>query len=280
VPELPEVETIRRDLAPALAGKTFAGVATSWPRAIKAPAPERLSAELADRRVESIERAGKYLLFRLSGGRWLIFHLRMSGSLLLRRSTDPPDPFVRHVFAFSDGAELRFADVRKMGVIWLVDDPRRVVGALGVEPLSGRFTRARLVAAFARHPKAPVKSVLLGQRAVAGVGNIYADEALWEARIHPLRPAASLTPAEVARLHRSIPSVLRQAIGNRGTSKTNYVDASGEKGAHQFALRAYGRAGEPCPRCGTPIERMKLGGRGTYFCPRCQAPPVSPGGSA
>jgi len=276
VPELPEVETIRRGLAPALSGKTFAGVDTSWPRAVKAPAPERLSTELAGRCVESIERAGKFLLFRLSGERWLVLHLRMSGSLLLRRSTDPPDRFVRHVFGFTDGTELRFADVRKMGVIWLVDDPRSVTGALGTEPLSARFTRARLAAALARHPKAPVKSVLLGQRAVAGVGNIYADEALWEARIHPVRPAASLAPPEVARLHRAIRSVLREAICNRGTSKADYVDASGEKGAHQFALRAYGRAAEPCTRCGTPIERIRMGGRGTYFCPRCQTPAQLP----
>jgi formamidopyrimidine-DNA glycosylase len=274
MPELPEVETIRRDLLPHVVGRTITGfrLAPGASRVIRDVPVDDIARRITGRRIEDILRRGKYLLFRLGGTRpplYLAVHLRMTGSLLLRRAGDPPDAYVRAVIALDDGSELRYADLRKLGQIWLVDSPQEAVGALGPEPLDAAFTAAGLWDVLSRR-KAPVKAVLLDQHAIAGLGNIYTDEALFAARIHPLRPANALTDQEVRRLHRAIRRVLNGALGNRGSSFRDYVDAAGREGTHQLRVKVFRRTGQPCYVCGTEIARIKVGGRSTHFCPHCQ----------
>jgi len=273
VPELPEVETIRRDLLPHVVGHTITGVhvAAGASRVIRGD--DALARRLTGRRIDDLARRGKYLLFRLDGNRsplYLAVHLRMTGSLLYRpRLADPPDAYVRAVIALDDGSELRYADLRKLGQMWIVDSPEGAIGALGPEPLNAAFTAARLRETLS-HRRAPIKAVLLDQRAIAGLGNIYTDEALFAARIHPLRLANTLTEAETKRLHRAVRRVLNDALGNRGSSFRDYVDAAGREGTHQLRVKVFRRTGQPCYVCRTEIARIKVGGRSTHFCPRCQ----------
>ena len=271
MPELPEVETIRRDLLPRLVGRTVIEVwlSPNAPKLVRRPSPQELAAGLRGRRIEEIARRGKYLLFLLDDGRTWIVHLRMTGGLVWRRPSEPQDPYVRARFVLEDGHELRFRDPRKLGEMWLVEDPQEVVGKLGPEPLAEGFTPEALGARLAER-RAPVKAVLLDQTALAGLGNIYADEALFAAGVHPRRPAASLSLQEGLRLHRAIGQVLAQALAYRGTSFRFYVDAQGQKGEHQLHVQVFRRTGQPCYACGTPIERIKVGGRSTHFCPGCQ----------
>jgi formamidopyrimidine-DNA glycosylase len=275
MPELPEVETIRRDLLPHVVGRAIAGFRLSpgASRVIRDVAPEAFARRLSGRRIDDLSRRGKYLLFRLDGPRpplYLAVHLRMTGSLLYRRAGDPPDAYVRAVIALDDGSELRSADLRKLGQIWLADSPEDATGKLGPEPLDDGFTAAKLKETFSGR-RAPVKAVLLDQRAIAGIGNIYADEALFAARIHPQRLAATLSDAEVKRLHRAIRRVLNDALGNRGSSFRDYVDGKGREGTHQLRVKVFRRTGQPCYVCGAKIARIKVGGRSTHFCPHCQA---------
>jgi len=272
MPELPEVETIRRDLLDHVVGRTITSVRI-------APGAERVvrgddafAQRLAGRRITDVLRRGKYLLFRLDGKgkpRYLAVHLRMTGSLLFRRASDPPDPYVRAVIALDYGSELRYADLRKLGQLWVVDSPEEAVGRLGPEPLDAAFTAAKLRDSLSGR-RAPIKAVLLDQRAIAGIGNIYADEALFAARIHPRRLASSLSEAEVGRLHRAIRRVLNDALDNRGSSFRDYVDAAGREGTHQLRVKVFRRTGQPCYVCGAEIARIKVGGRSTHFCPHCQ----------
>jgi formamidopyrimidine-DNA glycosylase len=270
VPELPEVETIRRALAPRLTGRaiTDVQVALEAPKLVQTPI-ETFTRELIGRRITGLDRRGKYLILRLDDGRFLVLHLRMTGRLLHRRPDDPPEPYQRACFRLDDGTELRFADLRKFGTMWLTDDLSTVVGRLGPEPFDEAFTAERLAELAARRT-APIKSFLLDQYAIAGLGNIYADEALHAASIHPRRPARSLDSAEVARLHAAIRSVLVRAVGFRGSSFRDYVDPEGAAGENQRHVRVFRRTGEPCHTCGAAIERVKVGGRSTHFCPRCQ----------
>jgi len=274
MPELPEVETIRRDLLPHVVGRAITGVriAPNAGRVINGVDPDDFAALLIGRRIDGIARRGKYLLFRLSGkgaAAYLAVHLRMTGSLLLRQPADPPDRYLRAVISLDDGTELRYADLRKLGRLWVVDSPEQAVAALGPEPLDAAFTAAALRQALA-HRRAPIKAVLMDQRALAGIGNIYADEALFAARVHPRRLANTLTPAEVKRLHGAIRRVLSDAIDNRGSSFRDYVDGAGREGTHQLRVKVFRRTGQPCYVCGAEIARIKVGGRSTHFCPRCQ----------
>jgi formamidopyrimidine-DNA glycosylase len=269
MPELPEVETIKNDLRQALIGRRFNKVTVHWPRTVAHPAPEPFQRRLEGQRVLDVGRRGKYLVFRLSGGDYLLIHLKMTGRLLIRETGAAMEPHVRVVFDLDDGRQLRFDDTRKFGRMYLVDDPQTVVGRLGPEPLD--FTLEVFASLIARR-RGRLKSLLLNQEFLAGLGNIYADEALFAASLQPLRCANTLTPAEVERLYHGIRHVLRQALARRGTTfDGRYRDPAGEAGGYQERLAVYRRAGQPCPRCGTPIERLVVGGRGTFFCPRCQA---------
>ncbi len=300
MPELPEVETVRRQLADVLPGRTVTAVDVQLPRVVQNATPEELEALVVGRTFAAVRRRGKYLLlpFAADGtphgaavnvhdddghgaaerdagerGPQLVVHLRMTGSLMVVDADTELNPYTRVVFALDDGRELRFADVRTFGTIHFVGDGRpgpTGLAALGPEPLADEFTPQVLAQALAGR-KAPVKAVLLDQRRVAGLGNIYVDEALHAAGIHPERAAGELTDEEIERLHGSVRAVLEEAVAKGGTTIRDYVNSRGEEGQFQLYLHVYGRAGEPCRRCHAPIERLKVAGRGTHVCPRCQA---------
>ncbi|GBD22502.1 Formamidopyrimidine-DNA glycosylase [bacterium HR29] len=271
MPELPEVETIRRDLTKLAIGERIVDV---WVDPATAPllldgSPEAFREEVCGRRILRIDRRGKYLLFRLDDGRTWATHLRMTGRLVWRRSDAPPEPYERAWVRFESGHDLRWCDLRKFGRWRLISCDDEVLGQLGPEPLDPSFS-AEALASMLRGRRAPVKAVLLDQRRIAGLGNIYADEALFAAGIRPDTPAGSLEAAAVRRLHEAITDVIRRGIERRGASFRDYVDANGEEGAQQMYVQVFRRTGKPCYRCGTPISRIVVGGRSTHFCPHCQ----------
>ncbi|MHB1295546.1 MAG: bifunctional DNA-formamidopyrimidine glycosylase/DNA-(apurinic or apyrimidinic site) lyase [Anaerolineae bacterium] len=272
MPELPEVEVIAQGLHEQLAGQCITEVSVRWPRSIARPPAGELSSQLVGRTVQRVWRRGKFIVLDLAPSKHLIVHLRMTGQFLVCKGAKAPEADAHtHVsITFASGCLLHFRDVRKFGRFALVDDPAEVLGNLGPEPLSDAFT-AEALAAILRGRRRQIKPALLDQTVVAGLGNIYVDEALWEARIHPLRSAHSLTTDQVARLYQAIRFVLAQAIANRGTTFRDYRDAQNLPGANQRALAVYGRKGEPCTRCATPIVRIVVGQRGTHLCPVCQA---------
>jgi formamidopyrimidine-DNA glycosylase len=273
VPELPEVETIRRRLAPVLEGATIEKAEIADPRLTRPVEPSLVADALVGETIVSLDRRGKYLLWRLASGRTLVVHLRMTGSFRHAPTGDlPDDAHRRATLALDTGDAIGYRDVRRFGTWELLDADHLSVyldTRLGPEPLAPSFTAARL-ASLAEGRTAPVKAFLLDQRRIAGVGNIYADEALWRARIHPLRPAGSLDAEELATLHRALRAALRKGIERQGSTLTDYVTPDGERGTMQHEFHVYGRLGEPCDRCGSPIERIVVGGRGTWFCPHCQ----------
>jgi len=288
MPELPEVETIARQLAELVTGRTIAAFASDWER-ITEPEPVPLvAARLAGRRIEAVRRRGKLVVFGLDGGDALCTSLRMTGRFTFKELGDAaPERFTRATFTFTDGTALDYVDMRKLGRMALVD-AAEIAGddaggdrtikaplhlAMGREPLSRSFTAAWLRSFLRRRRRAAIKPLLLDQRGVAGIGNIYASEALWRARIHPLRSAGSLGPEEVASLREAITWVLRKAIRLHGSTLRTYRDSSGKKGGMQKEFVVYDRGGQPCDRCAAPITRSVIGGRSTYHCPRCQRAP-------
>ncbi len=270
MPELPEVETIARGLANAVAGKTIASVVVSMRKIAVAPEGEAFEQALAGQTIGAVGRRGKYVVFELASGRRLTVHLRMTGRLIVQATgyTEPyPYTYVRLVF--TDGMSLSFADVRQFGRMRLLaaNDPWDADG--GLEPLSEGFTSEAFVSMLDGR-RTPIKTFLLDQSRIAGVGNIYACEALWESGIRPSRPAYKISRPARRRLHGAVRDVLQRAIEARGTSVDDYVDAEGLKGGFQNQLAVYGRLGEPCPRCGKPIVRTVIGQRGTWWCRGCQ----------
>ena len=273
MPELPEVETVRRQLEPVLVGRRFDRVEISDPRLVRPFEPVAVAAELEGERVAEVDRRGKYLIFRFESGRVLLVHLRMTGSFRHRRNgMGEDDPHRRAVVRLDDGSDVAYRDVRRFGT-WLLVEPDELepylADRLGEEPLLTGFTPARLARRLAGR-RAPVKAALLDQRTLAGLGNIYVDEALWRARIHPKRPARGLDANDVRRLHGAIRSVLKTAIARRGSTLRDYSTPRGRRGSMQREFKVYGRENQPCDRCGTPIEKTRAGGRGTWYCPHCQ----------
>ena len=288
MPELPEVETIARQLKDLVVGRRVGGFTSLWHKLTEPLSARDFEKRLIGRQITGVSRRGKFVVLELDEGEALIVSLRMTGQLLFRDDPTVEDRFVRAVVRFEDGTLLNFADTRKFGRMAIVDradlvdrthERRRVREplhrALGIEPLSRRFTARYLADLLRRRARAAIKPLLLDQRAIAGVGNIYAIEALWRAKIHPLRQAGSLRPPEIARLHEAIRWVLRKGIRFGGASRRDYVDARGNEGRMQREFNVYGRAGEPCPRCGREIVRTVVAGRGTFHCPRCQRAPSS-----
>jgi formamidopyrimidine-DNA glycosylase len=270
MPELPEVETIARQLRggsstqPPVPGQVIDGVTLRWPRHIATPRAGRFRREIVGRTIQDVGRRGKYLVFPLDRGTLLI-HLKMSGDLLLQPAAVPAGPYDHTVFHLQSGWELRFGDARKFGKVFLVDDPDKLLTSLGPEPLASGFTWRVLANRLQSHARA-LKPLLLDQTFVAGLGNIYADEALHRARLHPLRRSNSLNPTEVRRLWRGMRAALRAGLHHNGAS----IDWVYRGGDFQNHFRVYQREGQACPVCRTPIRRIVVGQRGTHFCPTCQ----------
>jgi formamidopyrimidine-DNA glycosylase len=269
MPELPEVETVRRAIAPALEGRTLEHVEIDDVRLTRPEDPLAVAAELTGERVDHVDRRGKYLIVRFASGRALLIHLRMTGSLL----HEPGEAtHVRAVLRLDNGTEIGYRDVRRFGT-WLLLEPGELepyLGArLGGEPLVAAFT-AKGLGERLHGRRAPLKAALLDQRTLAGLGNIYVDEALWYAKLHPLRVAGSLDRDELRRLHRAIRKALELGIARQGSTLTDYRLPDGSSGRMQQEFKAYGRIDEPCERCGAPIAKIRVGGRGTWFCPVCQ----------
>ncbi len=274
MPELPEVETVRRRLEPALVGRRFDHVEILDPRLTRPFDPAGVAAGLQGERVAALDRRGKYLIVRFESARALLIHLRMTGNLL--HGTDgafrPDDPHRRAVVRLDDGSDVIYRDVRRFGT-WLLVEAGELTPYLeervGREPLERSFTSRRLAAVLAGR-RAPVKAAILDQRRLAGVGNIYADEALWRAGIHPQRPAGELEREDLQALHRGIRAALRAGIARQGATLRDYRTPDGGSGGMQHEFKVYRREGEPCERCGTPIEKIRAAGRGTWYCPGCQ----------
>jgi formamidopyrimidine-DNA glycosylase len=272
MPELPEVETIVRSLGPAVRGRIIDRVELIFKPLLRRAAKGGLST-LRGTRIAGVRRRGKMILIECEGGPTLVFHLKMTGQMVLfPKGAEAPDKHTRLVMKFRDrGPDLRFRDVRKFGFLLCVSGSPESrcaeLSCLGPEPLTlaredfGRIVRAR---------KGRIKSLLLDQTAVAGIGNIYADEILFDARIHPQTTAAALSESEADRLWESTRKILNLAIEAKGSSLSDYVDAEGKPGSFQFFHKVYDREGQPCVLCGHPIKRIVVGGRGTYFCARCQ----------
>jgi formamidopyrimidine-DNA glycosylase len=272
MPELPEVETIKNELTPHVLGRKFTGVTLLWDGIVKAPSIEEFRSRLVGRKICSLSRHGKYLVISLNGGDSLVIHLKMSGSLLLSGDSPEPPKYTRAILHLDGGINIFFRDTRKFGRIWLAEDWKTVAKNLGPEPLKADFT-PQVLAQRLKNRKAPVKALLCDQSVIAGIGNMYADEALFAAKIHPLRSGASLTPEEIAHLYAAIQQTLRTAIDNKGASIQSYYRPGGETGTAHFEFKVAHGSGESCPVCGTPIQRIAVRNRGTYFCPKCQPAP-------
>jgi len=274
MPELPEVETIVRELrSSGLAGQKIAKCIIKRPSLIRGRPLFGFIRQLTGRRIVSVERRGKFLVFTLSGGLFLFVHLRMSGQFDLVAARQPKDKH-QHIFLLlDDGLELRYRDVRMFGRWQLTENPSEIICRLGPEPLAAAF-KAKDLALILKGRRRQLKSLLLDQGAIAGIGNIYADEALWEAKLHPKRLSNSLNAAEIGVLYRAIRLVLRRGIRNKGTSlgagAGNYRRLDTQRGKNQNSLRVSRQKGSYCPRCRRPLVKIKIGQRSTYFCPHCQ----------
>ena len=270
MPELPEVETIKNELLPHIVGRRVNGVTLLWEGIVRQPSVKEFYSRLTGQRLTGLTRRGKYLLFSLTSGEVLIIHLKMTGSLLVGQDSSEPPKYTRAIIHLDKDINIFFRDPRKLGVMWLVKDASSVVGKLGPEPLEAGFT-PQVLARRLTNRTAPIKALLSDQTFIAGIGNMYADEALFAAGVHPLRSGGSLSSEEVERLHRVIQQVLWSAIGNKGASVDTYFRPDGTLGTAHFQFQvAHRLSGKLCPVCGTPIERIPVRNRGTYFCPNCQ----------
>lgn len=279
MPELPEVETVVAGLRRAgLEGRRIVSLEVAWRRSVMPHPPAGLRRKLIGRRIERLERRAKFICMRLDNGQWLLVHLRMTGRLLIQDGMSAIDPHDRVTLGLDDGRLLRLHDTRKFARMFLVAGPDApALRSLGPEPLSTEFTADCLAGILSR--RRVIKPLLLDQRRLAGIGNIYADESLWEAGIHPARRADSLSPDEIRRLHRAFRRVLRRAIRAGGTSlgrgHANFLGVTQQWGANAPNLRVYRRHGQPCPRCKRRIERIVIAQRATHYCPACQRPSYS-----
>ncbi len=276
MPELPEVETTVRDLRPQLVGRTIVGATVRWKRTIATPSAREFVRQVRDHKIVALARRGKYLVFRLRGRgdsriaptKYLLVHLRMTGGFRIDPRNTPRDKHMHVCLQLDNERELRFRDTRKFGRMWLVDELDQVVGTLGPELLE---ISAREFHQLFETRRGNLKPLLLDQTFVAGLGNIYVDESLWYARLHPLRKAETLTRQERGRLYRAIRQVLTRAIAVGGTSiDVMYTRVNGVSGGFQDSLRAFDREKRPCRRCGTLIQKTVVGQRGTHYCPKCQ----------
>ncbi len=270
MPELPEVETVKNELIPLVVGRRITGVTLAWEGIVKEPSVEEFCSRIIGQEITAIIRHGKYLFFHLSNQDFLLIHLKMTGSLIV--SQDPPEPlkFVRAVIHLDNATSIYFRDPRKFGMMRVVKDTASVRAKLGPEPLEESFS-PQLLANRLANRTAPIKALLLDQKFIAGVGNMYADEVLHAAGINPWRPGGSLTRPEIKRIHHEIRRILWTAIENKGASVDTYFRPDGSEGSAHYEFKvAHGLGGKTCSGCGGPIERVVVRNRGTYLCPKCQ----------
>ena len=273
MPELPEVETVRRGLTRLVVGRKVLGTEVRWEKTISGMAPEEFDAELVGRTIEKVDRRGKYLLFRFSGGLTMVSHLRMEGAYYTVPAGTEPGKHDLVTFHLDEGIDLFYRDTRKFGRMNLVPDADALqvdgLAKIGPEPTEKDLSLAYMVSEFGKS-RMHVKPFLLDQSHIAGLGNIYVDETLWQSQIHPLTAANKLTEDELARLRENIIHEITRATEHHGTTVHSFTTAFGEAGEFQNELQVYGRVGEPCLRCGHPLEKMKVAQRGTTYCPVCQ----------
>ena len=273
MPELPEVETIRRDLNKELKGRKILRLKFyDWGKMLQ-PSPEVVKKAVEGKKIKDFGRRAKLLLMHLDDhGSTIAIHLKLSGQLFIRKHTDNPDRFTHVILELDRGEELRFNDLRKFGYMKLIENKEqleKILSEFGPEPLTSEFTFEKFKEIVSKSSRS-VKIVIMDQQKIAGVGNIYADEALWIAKIHPEYPANKLTENKLKELYEAVQSVIKQGIDDRGTSVDSYYDARGKKGKHDQNLKVFRQDEKPCPRCGTIIKKIRVGGRGTHFCPQCQ----------
>lgn len=273
MPELPEVETVRRQLTKNISGRRITDVVVRFGKKLS-PTKTRFVNQVKGRTINKVERRGKLLRFRLSGGYSMFVHLKMTGVILIRDRNAAVDKHTHLVFKLSGGKEVHWNDLRKFGFLKLLpDDEAETYLAswnFGPEPLERGFTYQVFKDCLLAYPKAKIKPKLLEQSCIAGIGNIYAIESLWRAKIHPLTKIADVPEAKLERLHQAIVAVLKDAVKHKGTTAENYFDAFGNSGGYEKKLKMYKREGRPCLRCRTKLEKIKVGGRGTVICPKCQ----------
>ena len=269
MPELPEVQTTINELKPFVTGKRIEKVEVLADKSIAEPSVDRFRKGLLGRKIAALNRRGKHLIFELDNGLFLIVHLRMTGSLIIKPASAELEKFIRVIIYLNGGTAIHFRDVRRFGRMWLVEDRNSVIGKLGPEPLAPEFT-PEVLAQILDKRKADIKSLLLDQTLIAGIGNMYADEALYYARIHPLRAANSLNRKEIQQLHTAIQKVLNQGIRHKGASTETYIRPDGSKGEAHLEFRVAHQKGKECPVCGGPVKRIVVHQRGTFFCPKCQ----------
>lgn len=273
MPELPEVETIKRTLSELVVGKEIADVTVAYPKIVKMPDDiEAFRQQLRGTKIRKISRRGKFLKIHCSP--WiLVSHLRMEGKYRLFSQSEPVEKHTHVIFHFTDGTELRYKDVRKFGTMHLLvegeEEQVQPLKKLGPEPLSDQFTLSWFQDELSKRPT-KIKALLLNQSFLVGLGNIYVDEALFQAKVHPERPASSLQSDEIKKLYQAIRKTLSQAIEAGGSSIRSYLNGVGEMGMFQMQLKVYGRKGEPCLNCGHPLTRLVVAGRGTHICRQCQ----------
>ena len=287
MPELPEVETIKRDLKKAIINRKVSGVSILWPKTVAPLSPASFQKKIIGQEIEDVSRRAKIIRIKLTGPLDLLIHLKMTGQLIFKPKTgraisgghpqaggldNLPNNFTRLVFDFSDGSKIFFNDMRKFGWVRLLDDATitQLFTNHGPEPLEKDFSVKYFQSLLSRYPKRPIKQILLDQKIIAGIGNIYADESCFYAKILPTRRVDSLTKQETKLLFRHIPKVLKLSISKKGTSFSDYVQLDGKQGRMVKWLRVYNKTGQLCTVCGTPIKKIQLNGRGTHFCPRCQ----------
>lgn len=273
MPELPEVETIKRVIEPQIRGRTITGVTVNRPEVVAHPAAEEFAALLTGQSISHMARRGKFLIVRLDNGGQMLLHLRMTGCLLIAPANLPQEKHTHVVFHLDNGRQLRFSDTRRFGRFWLLgqgeDDTYSGICRLGMEPFDKDFTPGYLIARWGKRRKT-IKECLLEQTAVAGIGNIYSDEILFTAKIHPARPANTLTPREWERLAAVIPGRLSYFIEKNRITPEEYLETRGQDYRNTPFLQVYGHAGGPCPVCGNNLDRMIVGGRSSVYCPSCQ----------
>lgn len=270
MPELPEVETVRNELAPHVTGRRITGVTFLWDGIVKKIAVDEFVKGVTGQKITELNRRGKYLIFSLNSGQFMVLHLKMTGSLLVQPASEELPRFTRAVLHLDNNTDVVFRDPRKFGIMRLIDNPDSIIGKLGPEPLKNDFTVDNFKQCL-KNRKAPMKALLCDQNVIAGIGSMYADEVMFSTGIYPVRLPESLTEEEKEKLYKAIRRILNAAIKNKGASVNTYYRPDGSKGTAHFEFNVAHRGGKPCNVCGTPVERMVVRGRGTYYCPKCQA---------